>query len=467
MKKILFVLLLILATSAHAFVKVAEVFTSNMVLQQEKNIRVWGTADAGEQVKVVLGKQKTMTTADADGRWMAELKPMKATAKPQTMTISGKKNKVVLKNLLIGEVWLASGQSNMEYSMNAHPKYVKPKKGDPDYLKHEWEKANNPNIRLLFIEKNVKCDTLPTRGWQMVTQESLTPFSAAAWFFAEMLQDSLQVPVGIITSAWGGTYIEEWMDGESPFGRTPMMKNPDGLRYRKMIRPIAPLSIRGFLWYQGEANLADGDTDIYMKKQQHLVSQWREAFRDESLPFYYVQLSPFIYSTIRELVPKHWLSLPLFWDAQTRCMDVIPNSGMVVTTDIPENLNDIHPPYKWVVGRRLARWALHDVYGYTDLECSGPRLRTAERQDDKLLLTFDHCEGGLTTFDGKEPSWFQVFSKRRMRFDRCQAIIDGNRIIITLGKDQQPYVRFGYDEVAQPNLCNKAGLPAIPFEIKL
>lgn len=467
MKKILFVLSLIPVTAAHAFVKVAEVFTSNMVLQQEKNIRVWGTADAGEQVKVVLGKQKTMTTADADGRWMAELNPMKATAKPQTMTISSKKNKVVLKNLLVGEVWLASGQSNMEYSMNAHPKYVRPKKGDPEYLKHEWVKAKNPHIRLLYIEKNVKCDTLPTHGWQMVTQESLTPFSAAAWFFAEMLQDSLQVPVGIITSAWGGTYIEDWMDGESPFGPLPSQKNVHGQRYDKMIRPMAPLSLRGFLWYQGEANLLDGDTNIYTQKQQHLVNQWRKAFRDDSLPFYYVQISPYIYSTRRELVAKTWLDLPRFWDAQTRCMDVISNSGMVVTTDIPENLNDIHPPYKWVVGRRLARWALHDVYGYKQLECSGPRLRSAEQKDNKVVLTFDHCEDGLTTFDGKEPSWFQIYDARRCKFVGCIAEINNNQVIITIGNNQRPQIRFGYDEVAQPNLCNKAGLPAIPFDIKL
>ena len=304
MKKLISMIVLCLLTACtfgvRAEVKVAEVFSSHMVLQREKAVKVWGTADA-------------------DGRWMVELNPMKATAKPQTMTISGKKNRVVLKNLLVGEVWLASGQSNMEYSMNAHPKYAKPQKGDSDYLKHEWEKAKNPHIRLLYIEKNLNCDTLPTHGWQMVTQESLTPFSAAAWFFAEMLQDSLQVPVGIITSAWGGTYIEDWMDG---------------------------------------------DTDIYTQKQQHLVNQWRKAFRDDSLPFYYVQISPFIYSTRRELVAKTWLDLPRFWDAQTRCMDVISNSGMVVTTDIPENLNDIHPPYKWVVGFRLARWALHDVYDY-------------------------------------------------------------------------------------------------------
>ena len=467
MKSVIITILFLMSAAANAVVKTAEVFSSNMVLQQEKNIRVWGTAEGGEKVKVALGKQKATAIADSDGRWMVELQPMKATAKPLTMTVSGKKNKVVLKNLLVGEVWLASGQSNMEYSMGAHPKYARPKKGDPEYLQHEWEKAKNPNIRLLYVEKNVRCDTLPTQGWQEVTQESLKQFSAAAWFFAEMIQDSLQVPVGIISTSWGGTYIEEWMDGASPFPHMARLNRPEGRLYEKMLKPMAPLSIRGFLWYQGESNLLDGDTDIYTEKQQYMVGQWRKAFMDENLPFYYVQISPYIYSTRRDWVVKTWMDLPRFWDAQTRCMDVIPNTGMVVTTDIPENLNDIHPPYKWIVGRRLARWALHEVYGYKEVECRSPRIRSAERQGDKVTLTFDHCEGGLTTADGNAPTWFQYYNKTRERYEKGKAVIDGNKVIINVGEVKCPLVSFGFDEVAQPNLCNKAGLLAIPFEVKL
>lgn len=257
------------------------------------------------------------------------------------------------------------------------------------------------------------------------------------------------------------------MDGKSPFGQMPTLQNPDGLRYEKMIRPMAPLSIRGFLWYQGEANVMDGDTDIYTEKMKYMVNQWRKAFQDETLPFYYAQISPFTYSTRRELIPKTWLTLPRFWDAQTRCLDEIANTGMVVTTDIPEKLNDIHPPYKWVVGHRFALLALHNIYGYHNMVCNSPRLRSAKRQGESVILEFDHCEGGLTTHDGQEPSWFKLYNARRTRFDACKAEIDGNRVIIHVGTTQHPLIRFGYDEVAQPNLCNKAGLPAIPFEVTL
>ncbi|MCR5715015.1 MAG: sialate O-acetylesterase [Bacteroidales bacterium] len=452
MRIIILCVLLALTTVVKAEVRLADVFSSNMVLQQEQPIPVWGTAEKGETVTVRFSGKTQKVVADPEGHWMAELAPCRAAFKPQQLRVAGKRNVIVLNNILVGEVWLASGQSNMEYSMNNHPQYVKPQKGDPDFLLHAWEKASNPHIRLLYIEKNVNCDTLPTQGWKMTDQASLKPFSAAAWFFAQMLQDSLRVPVGIISTSWGGTKIEEWTPGT-------------GRRYAKMVEPMAPFAIRGFIWYQGESNLIDGDTDIYVSKMERLVNLWRQAWKNDSLPFYYVQISPLMYSQRKgDPVPKTWLDLPRFWDAQTACLK-IPHTGMVVTTDIPERLNDIHPPYKWIVGERLARLALHDTYG-RKIAYSGPQLASARIEGNQAILEFSHAEDGLVTADGKDPDWFYT-SQRNGSFAKANAVIDGTCVKVTLSpQTQHPVIRFGYDEVAQPNLRNKAGLPAIPFEYR-
>ena len=453
--------MLTLVTTALAEVKVAEAFSSHMVLQREKPVSVWGVADAGEKVKVSFGKQTLGTTADKEGRWKVTLKAMPANSRPQVMTISGRKNKIRLTDVLVGEVWLASGQSNMEYSMNNHLRYRKPQKGDADYQLKAWREANNPNIRVLYVRPDLNSDVLPTDGWQRVDSTSLKPVSAAAYFFARMLQDSLQVPVGFISSSWGGTRIEEWIpDGKTP-GRRPM--------YEHLIRPLTGYALRGFLWYQGEANLLDlGETDVYTAKQEHLVDVWRGLWNDADLPFYYVQISPYLYSIRREdIVQKTWIDLPRFWTAQAKAMRQ-KNTGMVVTTDIPDVLNDIHPPYKWIVGERLCRWALNCTYGFTHVECQGPTLKGATRDGDKVILEFDHCDGGLATSDGKQPDWFWANTRNYGSFRKEDATIDGNKIILHIPESlAHPVIRFGYDETAQPNLRNKAGLPAAPFEYKL
>ena len=450
MKKLLIAItaMLTLAATAMAEVKVAEAFSSHMVLQREKPVSVWGVADAGEKVKVSFDKQTLSTTADKAGLWRVTLKAMPANSRPQVMVISGRKNKIRLTDVLVGEVWLASGQSNMEYSMNNHPRYRKPQKGDAD------------NIRVLYVRPDLNSDVLPTDGWQRVDSTSLKPVSAAAYFFARMLQDSLQVPVGFISSSWGGTRIEEWIpDGKTP-GRRPM--------YEHLIRPLTGYALRGFLWYQGEANLLDlGETDVYTAKQEHLVDVWRGLWNDADLPFYYVQISPYLYSIRRDIVQKTWIDLPRFWTAQAKAMRQ-KNTGMVVTTDIPDVLNDIHPPYKWIVGERLCRWALNHTYGFSHVECQGPTLKGISRDGDKVILEFDHCDGGLVTSDGKQPDWFWANTRNYGSFRKEDATIDGNKVILHIPESlAHPVIRFGYDETAQPNLRNKAGLPAAPFEYKL
>ena len=244
-------------------------------------------------------------------------------------------------------------------------------------------------------------------------------------------------------------------------GRRPM--------YEHLMAPLVGYTIRGFLWYQGESNLLNlRDTDQYIDKQQHLVNIWRTLWNDDDLPFYYVQISPYNYSTRREdIIQKTWIDLPRFWTAQAECMKQ-KHTGMIVTTDIPDVLTDIHPPYKWIVGERLCRWALNRTYGFKNVECCGPILQKANRNGDKVILEFEHCEGGLTTSDGKQPDWFWANTRNGGSFRKIDATIEGNRIILDIPeKLEHPVIRFGYDETAQPNLRNNAGLPAQPFEIKL
>lgn len=455
------ILFLVIVLSIHAEIQVSNVFSSHMILQQQKPVSVWGTGEVGEQVRVTFAGQTQMAITDNNGHWQVTLKAMKASTQPQTMTISSQGKKIRFTDVLIGEVWLASGQSNMEYSMNNHPQYKKPKKGDPDFQLKEWKNADNPNIRMLYIRKDLKCDTLPTNGWQRLCPENVKPVSAVAYFFAKMLQDSLKIPVGIISSSWGGTVIEEWTPNDEPNNSLRPM-------YQKLIKPLVGYTLRGFLWYQGESNLINyGDTHIYAQKQEQLFTAWRKLWKDDFLPFYYVQISPLTYSQRKgDSIPKTWIDLPRFWTAQAKTMK-LPNTGMVVTTDIPDDIRDIHPPYKWVVGERLCRWALNRTYGFKHIEYASPILKNITRKGDKVIIEFNHAKEGLITSDGKSPTWFYA-NTADGRFCRQNVVIDGNSVILHISKNiQHPTIRFGYDEIAQPNLRNHAGLPGLPFEITL
>lgn len=476
MKKFVLLLTALLwIDTASAKVKLANVFTHHMVLQQGKPLKIWGTADAGESISVRIGQSKTKTVAGSDGRWSVCLESLNASFKPVRFVVKGSRDKIELTDVLVGEVWLASGQSNMEYSMNNHPQYAKPRKGNPDRLLQEYEQASNPMIRLLYVRKELNSDTLPTVGWQRVGRESLKPFSAAAYFFAKSLQDSLEVPVGVVSSSWGGTMIETWtpveMYRESPLFADKMKGNRlqtngeiVGRRYDKMIKPLAPMALRGFLWYQGESNLIKGDTDIYTEKMRLLVGGWRKAWGDTLLPMYYVQISPLLYSGRKQdIVPKNWQDLPKFWEAQARCMEVIPHTGMIVTTDIPEDLSDIHPPYKWVVGERLAKWALNRTYGKRHLVCSAPVLSHIKTEGDSIVMDFENVGTGLVTRDGKAPDWFYALSRKNTYIHLQATLRDGKVYVNCSNLPQHTVLRLGWDEIAQPNLMNSEGLPVLPF----
>lgn len=475
-------LLLIITTfaltvsSSFAQLRLPNVLSDNMILQQGKNVCIWGESPARTKVTIEFQKQKKTVTSDHIGRWSVLLDTLNATSIPIKMTIRCGKEKIVLNNILVGEVWLASGQSNMEYSMNNHPKHPKPKRGDRDYLYKAYSTADNQLIRVLHVRKELT-DTLPTDGWKVLSQESLAPISAAAYFFADSLSKKLNVPVGIISSAWGGTPIEAWTSVEA-YENSPIFENKvsynrlDGVdiakRFDSMIAPIVPYTLRGFLWYQGEQNVVQGDTDIYTDKMALLIDDWRGLWKDENMPFYFVQLAPYCYSQRRnDAKAKTWEALPMFWQAQEACLK-INNTGMVVTTDLIDKTTEIHPSYKWIVGRRLARLALAKTYGYEDILYSGPTFKSVSFKGGEAIIEMENVGQGLQTNDGKSPSWFQMADKSGRFFNAEAKIIAPNKISVRCKRYDKPlYVRFAWDELASPNLFNSEGLPAVPFGAKM
>lgn len=477
MKRIISSILAIglLSLAAQAQIRLPKVLTDNMVLQQGKQVCIWGEAPAGAKVEVKFMKQKKQVSSDYIGRWKVYLDPMEATQEPQKLTIRCGKDRKVLGNILVGEVWLASGQSNMEYSMNNHPRHPRPKRGEKEYLHKAFMEADSPIIRLLHVKKQLT-DTLPSDGWKVLTQESLAPVSAAAYFFADSISRHLNVPVGIISSSWGGTPIEAWTSLEA-YENSPVFEDKisynrlDGVdigrRFDSMIAPLIPYTLRGFLWYQGEQNVITGDTDIYAEKQKLLIQNWRNLWKDQTLPFYFVQLAPYTYSQRRnDAVAKTWEALPQFWQAQQACLEV-PGTGMIVVNDLIDKTSEIHPSYKWTVGRRLARLALNRTYGCSGIICEGPTFRAVTFNGAVVTVEFDNVGKGLKTSDGKDPDWFWMADKTGRYFKSEARIIAPDKIEVRCKRYEKPLsVRFAWDETASPNLFNSEGLPAVPFGAK-
>lgn len=359
----------------------------------------------------------------------------------------------------------------MQYTMEYHPGYVKPCRGE-DIRQKEVEKASLPLMRMLYVGRNLKTDTLYSGGWKEINKENIALLSATAYFFGKTLIDSLDVPVGIISASWGGTMIETWTP-EQAYLDSPVFKdrikdrrmhNTDvGCNFEHMVRKIIPFSLKGFIWYQGESNITAGYFDEYAEMQKILIDSWRSLWGDLNLPFYYVQVAPHIYSQRRgDQYINTWESLPRFWEKQAQCME-IPHTGMAVTTDLVDELKDIHPPYKWEVGRRLALWALAHDYNYKNLVFSGPRYKSMQVAGDKIILSFDFAGIGLEANDGKDLNWFQIAGDDN-HFYNASAVIENDKVIVSSHNVRHPViVRFAWDEAARPNFYNKNGLPAIPF----
>jgi len=464
------ILLALLSATGHAQLKIPCIISSNMVLQRNIPVPVWGRARPGAQVQVIFGRQVKNVTTDMDGNWKIHLQALKTSDIPQEMIISSDTSTIRLSNILVGEVWMCSGQSNMEYPMKL-TRFALPKKG-ADSAALELVRGN-PEIRLFIAQKVYKIPANPTGGWEQAAGKPLEDFSAAGYFFAKNLQEKLQVPVGVIESAIGGTRIEPWTPAsgysslaafQPETAHQPFLIDSVsvGKLYQNLVEPLSPFALHGFLWYQGESNCANNDGMRYADKMQALISSWRKEWGNDRLPFYSVLLAP-LYYTHRKDPKKHTEeTLPEIREAQMASLQ-IPATGIISITDLVDNMNDIHPSYKWEVGRRLASLALAKDYGFKKIVYSGPQYDYMQVWGSTIALYFKYA-AGLKCKDDKPAQWFTIAGTDGKFLPATKVEINGDKVLISNSSIVHPVAaRMGWNEIAEPNLINAAGLPAIPF----
>lgn len=491
------------APGLRAEVKPSKLFADHMVLQQQMDVPVWGTAKAGESVAVDFAGQHVATTAAPDGKWLVKLRPLTASATPQTFTITGT-NTLTFSDVLVGEVWVCSGQSNMERALG-----LAGGQKPIDRWEQEQTEATHPLIRQYKVRRQASAEPqteLPGGGsWVVCSPETVKDFTAVGYFFGRDLSGVLNVPVGLIHSSWGGTQAEAWTPHRvfenSPDLRSildtqakavaefperlakfkadepallqkyeadatqaaaqgkpaPRKPAPPGdprasasapsVLYNGMIAPLEPCAIRGVIWYQGESNV--GRAKQYLPLFSALITDWRKAWNEGPFPFLFVQLAPF------------GRNEPELREAQRLTWRQTPNTAMTVITDSGDAA-DIHPPHKQAVGARLALAAEALAYG-RKIEWSGPAYDAMKTDGNAVDLSFTHVGGGLVAKDG-DLKGFTVAGADG-KFVPATAEIRGDHVRVSSGQVSAPVaVRFGWAAVPDVNFFNKEGLPASPFQ---
>ena len=470
-------LILLTANSALAELKLPGLFSDHAVLQADKEIPVWGWADAGQTVEVAIGSNRATATAAADGKWMAKLPKLPASAAPVELTIAAGSDKVTLHDILIGEVWLGSGQSNMTFTM-LKTSDAKPSIAD----------AHQPDIRLFTVPKVPATQPVANVDghWEICTPKTVAQFSAVLYHFGRDVHDQLKLPVGLIHSSWGGTPIQTWMPanafagGEAEiatheqhiFNSFPRATAPAATRaahavqlhpmrlFNGMINPVIPYAIRGVIWYQGENNVHQNDVARYAGMMTSMVKTWRQKWDQGDWPFLYVQIAPF------GKYPPTAGSLPEMWEQQTKALSMIPNSGMAAISDLGDAGN-IHPKNKREVGRRLSLIALAKTYHIKGIDCDPPLFESASRDGNSIRIRFTGADGGLSSRDGQPLDFFEIAGADG-KFVPAMAKIEGGDVLVNSAEISAPAaVRFGWSATAAPNLINKAGLPAVAFRAEV
>lgn len=498
---VLFVLqsmVLFITFGSYATVSTPSIFGDHMVLQQGKSLPVWGKADPGETVTVTLNNKTKSTEACPKGRWMVKLPRMKAGG-PYELTIAGKDNNLTFTDVLVGEVWIGSGQSNMQMTV-----------GNSANKEQEIANANYPDIRLFSVTRTVATEPQDNceGAWSICSPETIPEFSAALYFFGRELHQQLNgVPMGLIHTSWGGTPAESWTsramlesdpdlagivkqwdetlaaypDAKAAYDKAmeewqkaaeqakangaAEPKKPDAPRgpdnpwlasglYNAMIAPLIPYAIQGAVWYQGESNA--GRAYQYRKLFPAMINDWRNAWGQGPFSFYFVQLANFR-DSLPEPAESDWAELR---EAQTMTLS-LKNTGMAVIIDIGE-AKDIHPKNKQDVGKRLALNALAKDYG-KNVVWSGPMYKSMRIWKDKITLKFANTNGGLTTSDGETLKGFAIAGADK-KFVWANAVIKGNKVIVSSPEVPEPVaVRYAWAINPVCNLINGKKLPASPF----
>lgn len=470
-------------TGDYGGLKMPLLYTDNMVLQREVPLTIQGTANAGDQVTVSIADRQMKTKVGPNGKWSVTLPPLKA-GEPYTLKISTNQKVLQYHNVLAGEVWLCSGQSNMEFMLKqaATARLDIPRVADQELrlydMKARW-RTNAVEWETTVLDSLNHLQYYKDTEWKECAPETVSDFSAIAYYFGKMLRDSLKVPVGLICNAVGGSpteawidrtsleyhfpailkdwtqndFIQEWVRGRAALNIKKSVNNRQRhpyepcYLYESGIRPLEQYPIRGIIWYQGESNAHNWEAHEALFKL--LVNAWRKNWNDDCLPFYYVQLS--------SLDRPSW---PWFRDSQRRMLNEISDIGMAVSSDHGDSL-DVHPTCKQPVGERLARWALNKTY-LKDIVPSGPLFRGADVRGEKVYLSFDYGQG-MRSSDGKSLRCFEVAEFEGIYYPATAEVV-GEQVKVYSKEVRNPrYVRYGWQPFTRANLVNRAGLPASTF----
>lgn len=453
-KVILSIIILLISWSGFSAIRLPAIISSNMVLQQRSEITLWGWADPGEKIMITTswsGKtDSTVTTRDANWKLLISTP---AAGGPFTITLKGQ-NEITLENILIGEVWVCSGQSNMEWSS------VNGVKG----METDLPASANPQIRFFHIPKTTSSNPQDDckASWASCGPQSLKTFSAVGYYFGKKLQDSLHIPIGLVNASWGGTSAEVWTPAELIENQDTLKKAADKLKpsdwwpykpgatYNGMIAPIIRYPIAGAIWYQGEGNTATNST--YQLVFSTMINAWRKAWNKE-LPFYYVQIAPYDYG--ENIIGA------LLREQQTATM-ALPNTGMVVVTDLVDDVKNIHPKNKKDVGARLANWALAETYKHNGLAYKSPLFKNMVVKNGKAEIYFDNAPNSLVIKGPKATEWYIAGEDKH--FLPAELKIEKDRVVVYNKQIKNPVaVRFAFSNMAIGNIFSNEGLPVCPF----
>lgn len=452
MKTRLTLLAIICCTPLQAEVKLPVIFSDHMVLQRQVEAPVWGWAQPGETVTVSFAGETKTTVADQAGKWSVKLPKHEASSTPQDLSVKST-NEIVLKNVLIGDVWICSGQSNMEWPLKSCTK-------TPNDVAAAHK--DNTQLRLFNIPKHIKAaqPAPDTEGTWTTTADAnaCLSFSGCGFFFGSKLQKELNIPIGLIGTNWGGTPVDEWISNKAM--KEMLGKERPQSIYNGMIAPLVPFAIKGAIWYQGESNRANPFPQ-YFDKMNALITGWREDFQVGDFPFYQVQIAPHKYNK-KSPGDDETLARNI-WAAQYKAAKEIKNCGIIPIHDtIHGVINNIHPWDKQPVGERLAALALKKDYG-KNVPFTGPEFAAAKANAGKITVSFVGIDQGLTTNDGQPPSCFEIAGDDKV-FVPANASLEGNTVVVSAdGVTAPKHVRMGWNEIQIPNLADKNGWPVFQF----
>lgn len=462
-------LILILAgIQMQAKIKLPALFSDNMMLQQQSTAPIWGWGTKGASISIRTSWDQKLykATADANGKWKTQLKTP-SFGGPYTIEVAEAANKVLIKNVLIGEVWLCSGQSNMEMPLKGFP-------GQPVLKGNETiVKSANNNIRLITVPRATVLEPLDNfeGKWEPASPKTVANFSATAWFFGSLLQQVLQQPVGLIVVSYGGSSMEAWMNEQMlkdfgsakiPSSKEDLANNPQRVAttlFNGMLSPVIGYRIKGCIWYQGESNYERAAE--YKALTKKMVSSWRTLWNQGEFPFYYCQIAPFNYAQFHEKDYVEKYNSAYLREAQLQASTEIPHSGLAVLMDVGE-YNNIHPADKEKGGNRLAFQALNKTYGIEGFEFESPRYKAMEIKDQTVTVSFDELPNGMTSY-GKEVKGFEIAGEDKI-FYPAKAELRRKSVVLTSEKVSKPVaVRYLWKDFATAELFSTGGLPLSSF----